>query len=209
MKWNVIAFIVVAALVMTAVYFSFHAKDQAPVPQAEPTSDNAAVTPPPVAPASDPLQVATRTQPATGAIKQCTKADGSVFYTNLVNCSDADTTPGLSVIEAPRRTAPSNRSGTNRSTTQSRTQQNRSNQQKDRCGRLALPGTDTAPSDIPRVCDWSWGRAREIERMLSAADNPAQSTWKGEYCERLTEIWDAGCRPKAADFCYEEICGWR
>jgi hypothetical protein len=185
-----------------------HPAQPAPGPLAASTPEWAMPPAPPAPQTSPPPAGGNITQRAMGqGILECTRPGGSVFYTNQEHCELADLRNQLSVIPAPQYAAPP--TAPKAVTTVSRQAASTRTPSSTSCAdRIGLPGTRTTPSDVPRSCKWAWGKALEIERSLAVAKDPAKSTWREPYCERLCEVYDKGCRPEDADFCFEEICGW-
>lgn len=142
-------------------------------------------------------------QPRYGdRILQCEAPDGSTVYTNAVDCESVDHSQRVSVIAAPKRAAPRPSAPPPRQTVRP----SRSTPPPPRCGRQSLQLFVPNPQDVRQQCKWAWGRAQELERMLSQADDPGESIWLDEYCERVQEVVASACDFDAKAFCYEQYC---
>lgn len=207
MRWNVLAVVVTLALIAIAVYFSL---DKPFRFEQSSESQNQLDTP------TAPVAEGPRSEPAGAAaisptprygneIKKCTATDGSTFYTNAINCGAADLSKRVSVIDAPDYSKPAN--APRATASQPKTAQQTANRRPvNRCDTLNLRSNVSPSKDVPRSCKWEWGRALELERLMSGADKPSSSMWVGEYCKRLTEIRQNGCNVVASEFCYEQVC---
>ncbi len=70
---------------------------------------------------------------------------------------------------------------------------------------LRLTGEDP-PRNLKPECRFPVGRAKEIERMLSAAKDPRKSTWRKEYCEMRAEARRERCGVPRSVYYYAELC---
>lgn len=147
------------------------------------------------APASTPAPVA-----RSGAIIECPAPDGTRFYTNAPSCEEADLDNRLSEAQRYRSVA---RPGAEPALRRAATAGGRAGRSSNS---PSLPGYRQTPGSVPRACKWEWGRALEIERMLAAADEPGESRWVPNYCQRLCEAFEEGCRPTGDDFHFIGVC---
>ena len=74
---------------------------------------------------------------------------------------------------------------------------------------LRLTGK-SPPSDLNVTCKFAVGKALELERALSAADDPRESKWKDDYCKWRKEAKDENCQVPSDTYYYENLCayGW-
>lgn len=117
----------------------------------------------------------------TSTIIECTKPDGSVFYTNARRCEDADLNNTLSYYEsvkpAPRVTK--------RITSNSRSSHASGQDKKT---------LKSIPREMTFACSFPIGMAQRIEtRSLNLKDDPAESVWKDSYCKWICEARVENC----------------
>lgn len=206
MRWNVLAVLVTLVLVAVAVYFSRQYPIRFEQSAVSHSQTNEPTAPAVEGPQAEPASPPAITQPRySNEIKKCTAPDGSTFYTNAVNCEAADLSQRVSVIDTPRYSSPA-RPAQNSSAAPKTAQPSPIQRPANRCATLNLRSNVPSSKDVPRSCRWEWGRALELERLMSGADSPASSTWAGEYCVRLGEIRQRGCSLAGAEFCYAQVC---
>jgi hypothetical protein len=66
---------------------------------------------------------------------------------------------------------------------------------------------NTVPDGLSVSCKFAVGRAQEIERSLSVADDPAESIWRENYCRWVKDARNRGCRLERDVFYYGYLCG--
>lgn len=205
MRWNILAVLLTAVVVVVLLLLSAD-RSGSPVEGALKQHSSSPVQMAPEEPTS-PEKSSPRPQAQHGdRIRTCTAPDGSTVYTNVLNCDDLDHSQRISVIEAPRSSPrTTSRPEDARRTVQARPRPGAQNS-SDQCGKQSLHLFVPNERKVPQSCKWSWGRAQELERMLSAAKEPGDSIWLKEYCERLREVKSDGCRIDTRAFCYEELC---
>lgn len=206
MKWNLLAVIVTAAIIGMLLWFQ-RADDPYQLPWSpdgptQPTStdsrpQNSAERVGVIQPQPEPRY--------TNEIKRCTAPDGSTFYTNAISCDQADLSNQLSIVDAPtRRPASQATRQASEPSTARQTSAQRS-RPANRCG-PGRPTQEAVSNKVPRACRWEWGRAQELDKLIRIADEPSESIWFEEYCERLREVRENGCRVDPSAFCFEELC---
>lgn len=138
----------------------------------------------------------------TRRIIECHDPKVGKFYTNAASCNGADLDNRISYAQtAP---APLARSQYKQRKTISKAPQRVRPEQKPN---LRLTGKSPPPG-LPPECRFPVGRALEIERILSAADDPRQSTWAKSYCRFRCEALRERCPVNDSDFHYSyyDIC---
>jgi hypothetical protein len=149
----------------------------------------------------------------TDRIIKCVDLEKGEFWTNAATCDGADLHNRLSyakpVMIAPEPERHSNKNyiapGEEASTrnTKNRTGRNKASYKPN----LRLIGK-SPPTDLQRECKFPVGRALEIERALSAADDPRESIWRENYCEQRSEVILKKCKlpSEAFYYSYSELC---
>ena len=130
---------------------------------------------------------------------ECQLPDGSTFWTNATRCEDADLDNRISIAD------PVQRIYTRPATNSVRKQTRRHSQKLARKPNLRGPGR-SPPPDAPTECRFALGRALEIERSLSAADDPGKSIWHDSYCRWLKDARGDGCEISREYFYYTHLC---
>ena len=62
------------------------------------------------------------------------------------------------------------------------------------------------PDGLGVTCKFAVGKALELERPLSAADDPAKSIWREDYCKWIRDSYEEQCKLPSGIFFYESIC---
>ena len=132
---------------------------------------------------------------------ECPSPNGGTFWTNAARCEDADLDNRISradPVKIYRQPAKASRS---MAAARSRTASTATKPG------LRGPGK-SPPSGLPPECRFPVGRALEIERPLSVADDPKESGWLQSYCRFRREAIEDGC--SVADsyyyYSYYELC---
>lgn len=133
-------------------------------------------------------------------ILKCTDPEIGEFYTNAKDCENADLNNRLSHAETLKKVdylSPNAKEARR----DIRTGVNK----KPDIRRVAK----AVPDDLSISCKFSVGRALEIERMLSEADDARESIWRENYCRWLGELRDESCKVSRDYFYYGHLCpGW-
>lgn len=165
-------------------------------PESTSTAPTPTHQPPPVA--------TTSPSPAQKTLRKCTGDHGEPVFTVTADPSCERYTPGntLSVIEK----VPNN-SGVQqkRSAEQPKAKSRRTNTPRTYNPNIRLTGK-SPPRGTSRECKFPIGRALEVERMLSAADDASESIWLEEYCEWFDEAIVLQCPDLASTLHYEKLC---
>lgn len=123
------------------------------------------------------------------------------FWTNATDCQSADLQNRLSIAQPPQKIdylSPGPDEMREKIRSGSKTSSGR---------KPSLRRTSKAvPSDLSVSCKFAVGRALEIERPLSAADDPAESTWRENYCKWVKEARSGECRVSSDYFYYGHLC---
>jgi len=137
------------------------------------------------------------TSSRTGTPIKCQHPEIGEFWTNATTCEGADLGNRLS-YSAPLASTPfQDRYNDTGYKTPARLA---ADKREDRKPDLRLTGK-APPDGLPVECKFPVGKALEIERMLSAADDPYQSTWRDTYCEFRCEVIEDDC-PIQDDYFY-------
>ena len=124
-----------------------------------------------------------KTQPAVGRtdkIIECTKPDGTVFYTNATRCEDADLDNHFSIYDHVEIAPP-----------ETTTSKYKSSSQKSDSNRQSLK---PIPRSMTNACSFPIGMARRIEtRAMSYKTPPEESLWKDTYCKWICEARVENC----------------
>ncbi len=133
--------------------------------------------------------------------QKCIDANGHITITDQPDCANAAPTSRISVIETvtppPRQKKLQNQSP--------------SRAQKTTIKKLAKKpnlrlGAVSPPRGTPIECKFPMGKALEIERALSAANDPAESIWRKSYCRFIKELRQDGCEISREYFYYSHLC---
>lgn len=144
---------------------------------------------------------------------KCVDPEIGEFWTNAATCEGADLYNRISIAD-PLVTPPTQQRYTNENyqSPQNQAVTRNTNSQKgpkkaSYKPNLRLTGK-SPPKGLPVGCKFPVGRALEIERALSAADNPRESTWTEEYCEWRREVYSKECQVpvEVFYFSYRELC---
>ena len=119
----------------------------------------------------------------------CDMPDGSKAFTNAASCAEADFNNRLSIAE-PLASQPTQRPYSGEGY-QPPAQQARSST-KNQKPNLRLTGK-SPPSGLNVACTFAVGKALELERALSAAEDPQESIWREDYCKWRCEARVDGC----------------
>ena len=140
---------------------------------------------------------------------KCHNPEVGEFWTNAATCEGADLHNRLSIAQpisvAPNRPDFDNRNyaepGENIDRSRTRTRTSQQNAAKKPNLRLA---GKSPPSGLSPECKFPVGKALEIERVLSAADDPKESKWRGDYCKWRKEA--RGCDVPNDLYYYRSLC---
>lgn len=129
---------------------------------------------------------------------KCSKADGSVFWTNAIRCEDADLDNRLS-FSSPVKPIP-------RAIT--RKPDKRGTATRSPRARVASVGNvEPLPRQMNYACKFPIGMARKIEaKSLRLKDDPAESVWKDPYCRWVREAEREHCGDVGKYLRYTRIC---
>jgi len=134
---------------------------------------------------------------------KCIDEEIGEFWTNASNCEDADLNNRLSIAEPIREVdyiSPNAKEA--RREIHSSARRNASREPSLR--RVAK----AVPSNLSVSCKFAAGRALEIERMLSTADDPRESIWRKNYCRWVNDARSRGCKLERNFFFYGDLCGY-
>jgi hypothetical protein len=151
------------------------------------------------APAS--AQIAT--PPWTDTPIKCIDPEIGEFWTNAKDCESADLKNRISVAQptlVPRSEVPS--ASTMPKTSAAIAKATAPN--KPNLRNVARP----IPEGLNVSCKFAVGKALEIERDLSAADDPAESIWRENYCKWVNETRANDCPVSGNFFYYGDLCGY-
>jgi hypothetical protein len=148
------------------------------------------------------------TPPARGnVIIQCTDPEVGEFFTNAATCDAADLSNRLS-YSAPLVTTPNRDKYSGQGYVSPAQQAANSRVENTKKPNLRSQGK-SPPAGLNVSCKFSVGMALEIERDLSATDDPRESTWRENYCKWRCEARQEKCPVADSYFYYryEEMCG--
>jgi hypothetical protein len=137
----------------------------------------------------------------TDRIIKCVDPQRGEFWTNAKNCESADLDNRISNAQTFRSTdyiSPSSK--------EIRKDLRTSSSINPRAKPDLRQVAKAVPKGLGVSCRFAVGRALEIERMLSASDDPAESTWRENYCKWINETHEEGCDLPAGVFYYGAIC---
>jgi len=129
---------------------------------------------------------------------KCSKADGTVFWTNAIRCEDADLDNRLSfsspVKPIPRVIASKPiKGGTATSSSRARV--------------ASVGNVEPIPRQMNYACKFPIGMAQKIEvKSLRLKDDPAKSVWKDPYCRWVREAERKRCGDVGKYLQYARIC---
>jgi len=146
-------------------------------------------------------------QNGNSTIIKCTDPEVGEFWTNAATCEDADLNNRLTYAQTvPGKPAQEQYSGQDYVPPA----QQAANSRIEPKPNLRLHGK-APPPGLNVSCKFSVGKALEIERDLSPAENPQESIWKKDYChwrcEALKEkcpVSDSYYYYRYAEFCRQE-----
>jgi hypothetical protein len=134
---------------------------------------------------------------------KCVDPEIGEFWTNAKDCESADLKNRISVaqpLDRPRSASPSTEATPKNSPTNAKnTASNKPNLRN-----VARP----VPEGLNVSCKFAVGKALEIERDLSAADDPAESIWRENYCKWVNETRANDCPVSGNFFYYGDLCGY-
>jgi hypothetical protein len=133
----------------------------------------------------------------------CGLPDGSKAFTNAASCAEADFDNRLSIADP--LAAPSVQSRYSGEDYQPPAQQAR-DARADAKPNLRLTGK-SPPSGLNPSCTFNVGKALELERALSAAEEPGESIWREDYCRWIQEARAENCQVPSDLFYYGNLCG--
>ena len=144
-------------------------------------------------------RVSAETPPGrTGTPIKCQDPELGEYWTNASRCEDADLHNRMSIAQPmPTTPARDQYEGRNYKTPQDAAGNSRTNPKPNL--RLHAKGP---PQGLNVACRFAVGKALEIERSLSAAEDPAESVWKEDYCEWRCEVVKEECPIEDSYFYY-------
>lgn len=117
----------------------------------------------------------------TAKIIKCTKANGTVFWTNASRCENADLDNTLSIYDHAEIAPPVKSDNNARSSSKQTSRQTRNS-------------LKPIPRSMTNACSFPIGKARKIERRsLSLKLDPSDSVWKDSYCRWVCDARSEGC----------------
>lgn len=141
---------------------------------------------------------------------RCNDPELGEFWTNASTCDQADLHNRLSIAEPVLEQPQDPYDNKNYVDPAEQAARNRSQSGTSRqvvAKEPSLRGTaKSPPAGLSPECRFPVGKALEIERALSAADDPNESIWRKDYCKWLGEVWDGRCDVPADLFFYRNIC---
>jgi hypothetical protein len=142
---------------------------------------------------------------------KCYDPEIGEFWTNAASCGEADLHNRLS--EAPSITTPEQRKPYGNEdyvSPQEEAERNRGKTRTVSQSSAEKPSlrlnAKSPPSGLSAECKFPVGKALELERALSATDDPRESIWREDYCDWLTEVWEKGCEVPDDLFYYKNLC---
>jgi hypothetical protein len=126
------------------------------------------------------------------------------FWTNANNCDNANLENRLSIAEPLKR---EDYESHNASEVRSKTTSSK-RAKKDRKPSLRL-AAKSPPSGLNVPCKFAVGKALELERALSAVDEPRESIWREDYCKWRSEARKENCEVPRDLFYYNNLCSFR
>lgn len=130
---------------------------------------------------------------------KCFNEEYGEFWTNAKNCESADLKNRLSIAQ-PVQKVDYISPNANEVRRKIHSSAQRKSDKKPSLRQVA----NSVPSGLGVSCKFAVGRAQEIERSLSAANNPAESVWRENYCRWIKEA--KSCGVSMEYFYYPEIC---
>ena len=129
---------------------------------------------------------------------KCTQLDGSVFYTNLPRCEDADLNNRISHVD-PVKPVP-------RVTLEQKPKRRVTRQPSSYADR-GLILVDRSPSSFRQPCKFPIGMAQKIEKKsLKLKDDPKDSVWRSSYCRWVCEAEREQCGRTDRYLLYAGMC---
>ncbi|KAA9131547.1 hypothetical protein F3N42_09530 [Marinihelvus fidelis] len=192
---------VITTLATLGYAFWLDTRPQAPEP--EPNHSKATTAPP--TPSHQPPPIAAPSpSPARKTLRKCTGDHGEPVFTvtDDPNCKPYTSGNTLSVIEQMPRNSWLEQK---RRAEQAQAENRRTNTPRKYNPDIRLTGK-SPPRGTTRECKFPIGRALEVERMLSAADDASESAWLDEYCEWVSEASGLQCPDLASTLYYEKLC---
>jgi len=186
-----------ATLVLTlgivAVTYYLYKQEQKQGLKSWPTSNNPSFQPAPAK--RSPSQSAAG---RTATPIKCSKADGSVFWTNAIRCEDADLNNKLSFsspVKPIPRVITSKPDKKGPATSSSRTRVANARQ------------VEPIPREMNFSCKFPIGMAQKIEaKSLRLKDDPEESVWRDPYCRWVREAERENCGDVGKYLQYARIC---
>jgi len=139
----------------------------------------------------------------TDQIIKCVDPDVGEFWTNARDCESADLDNRMSSAQSYRGADNVSSSSSAAQKNNHKTSRRKENDQPD-----IRQVAKTVPDGLSVSCKFAVGRALEIERPLSAADDPAESTWRENYCKWITEVREEDCKVSRDLFYYDSLCSY-
>lgn len=137
----------------------------------------------------------------TDQIIKCVDPKVGEFWTNARDCESADLDNHVSSAQSYRRSYDPSAKTSDSQNNNYKT----SKKVKDRKPDIRRVAKEV-PDGLSVSCKFAVGRALEIERPLSAADEPAESKWRENYCKWIREIHEEKCNLPSERFYYESLC---
>lgn len=202
---------VITAAVVGGVYYMAVARHGTEAPAFRPSTSET-IKPDQSLATGNPRASAETSNRRTSTAIRCHDPKRGEFWTNAATCQEADLNNRLSYAQSrttpktaeeryrnERYLTPQQEADRNRSRPQTRTQ--------------PVPEKPTLrlnakapPSNLSANCKFPVGKALELERVLSAADEPWKSKWRPDYCEWLGEVGKKRCEVPTDLFYYKTLC---
>ena len=142
---------------------------------------------------------------------KCHDPEIGEFWTNAASCAEADLHNRLS--EAQSITPPSQQQPYGNENYVPPEEEASRNLGKTRTGRQSSAKkpnlrlqAKSPPGGLSVSCKFAVGKALEIERALSAANDPKESKWKEDYCKWRQEARDEQCEVPSDTYYYNNLC---
>jgi hypothetical protein len=137
-----------------------------------------------------------------GQVIECELPDGTKGYTNAASCEEADFENRLTIadplVPLPKR---QRYSGEDYQSPAQQAKSARDSSPTAKKPSLALIGKPP-PSGLNPSCTFAVGKALEIERTLSATDDPMESIWRENYCRWRCDAVERKCGVPDSYFYY-------
>jgi len=186
--------LITIGLVGGAYYMSVVRPVEVNIPRASPKSTLPT-------PKSQPTGSSTPAVGQSNQILKCVDPEIGEFFTNAKDCESADLKNRLShaqVVEKVDYISPT----ANEARKELKSAADETSKKSPSIRKVA----QSVPDNLSVTCKFAVGRALEIERMLSAADDPRESIWRENYCRWVGETRSEDCQLASDTFFYGDLC---